>query len=351
MNDNNNNKLVSQDLLTNHIREMQLLVAYLSKTGSDIPSDSLKRASEYFNLPLNDWNSETEAQFWNDFGKLCQIAKPATIETIEVNSEIAYDINRSSISKRKNKKIIIFNYSIVALVSMVFVLVLQIYWVIGTNVLQRTVIAKSDLELLETTKKDLKKKITELDITIERQKQKLPAKVRDTDIDIQILTREWEQLTEASPQLDADITSAVETVDALYQTLKYTTFKIPHYFAPKAAKQIYIEFQKTLNVTAVEYLLPLLLGLLGASVYVLRTMSYEIKQKIFLPGNTVNYKLRLYLGMIAGLTFAWLFSWLIPAGDNEGFRAASPLAIAFIVGYSVEVLFSGLDKIIGYFTD
>jgi hypothetical protein len=110
------------------------------------------------------------------------------------------------------------------------------------------------------------------------------------------------------------------------------------------------QFWLDLNAAVVEYVLPLLLGLLGAIVFVLREISREIRAKIFLPNHTESYRIRLYLGMIAGLTFAWLFSWIIPAGSESGLGAASPLAIAFMVGYSVEILFSALDRIIGSMT-
>nr|VFK23509.1 MAG: hypothetical protein BECKLPF1236A_GA0070988_103823 [Candidatus Kentron sp. LPFa]VFK35487.1 MAG: hypothetical protein BECKLPF1236C_GA0070990_103813 [Candidatus Kentron sp. LPFa] len=124
--------------------------------------------------------------------------------------------------------------------------------------------------------------------------------------------------------IKADIITAKETYNALFSTLELTTLKIPSIFVSSdddQKKQIYIAFQRILNAVAVEYLLPLFLGLLGANVYVLRDMSIDIQNELFLPERTVNYRLRLYLGMIAGLTFAWLFIWLIPSVEEVRIRS------------------------------
>ena len=100
----------------------------------------------------------------------------------------------------------------------------------------------------------------------------------------------------------------------------------------------------------VGYILPLFLGWLGANVYILRQISNNIRNMTFLPESSQGFKLRIFLGIIAGVTFSWLFGFLIPTGDEGEFASASPLAIAFLVGYSVEILFRGMDKLTGSFT-
>ena len=91
------------------------------------------------------------------------------------------------------------------------------------------------------------------------------------------------------------------------------------------------------------YILPLLYGLLGASAYVLRTMSIEIEKMKYSGESNRSYVLRLALGTLAGLIVGW-FIFLLP---GQTFLASiSPFAVAFLVGYNIELIFSLMDNLI-----
>lgn len=91
------------------------------------------------------------------------------------------------------------------------------------------------------------------------------------------------------------------------------------------------------------YILPILYGLLGASAYVLRSTAKEIESGIYSVESNRNYFLRLALGTLAGLMVGW-FVFLLP---GQTFLASiSPFAIAFLVGYNIEILFSWMDGFI-----
>jgi drug/metabolite transporter (DMT)-like permease len=95
------------------------------------------------------------------------------------------------------------------------------------------------------------------------------------------------------------------------------------------------------------YILPVLYGLLGASAYVLRTVANEIEDVTFSVESNRGYILRLALGTLAGLMVGW-FVFLLP---SQTFLASiSPLAIAFLVGYNIEILFSWMDEFIKRFS-
>jgi hypothetical protein len=95
-----------------------------------------------------------------------------------------------------------------------------------------------------------------------------------------------------------------------------------------------------------QYVLPLLYGLLGALAYILRTLSREIQNVTFTRGSEIRYSLRWPLGMLGGVTVGLFFD---PA-DLSGFAVITPLGLAFLAGYGVELLFTGLDRIVGAFT-
>lgn len=96
------------------------------------------------------------------------------------------------------------------------------------------------------------------------------------------------------------------------------------------------------------YLLPLLYGLLGACAYVLRSVTAEVRAELFSRTSDVSYRLRLMLGLVAGLSIGW---FLHPTEKDAGLLASlSPLALAFVAGYSVELLFAALDRIVNAFS-
>lgn len=92
------------------------------------------------------------------------------------------------------------------------------------------------------------------------------------------------------------------------------------------------------------YMLPLLYGLLGACTYVLRTLSRDVKALTYTPDSHVRYKIRLVLGTLSGLAITWFFE---PGVDA---LKLSPLALAFLAGYSVEILFAAMDRFVGAFS-
>jgi hypothetical protein len=93
------------------------------------------------------------------------------------------------------------------------------------------------------------------------------------------------------------------------------------------------------------YILPVLYGLLGASVYVLRTIAREISEVTYTGDR--GHLLRLALGTLSGLIIGW-FVFLLPGQSIV--TSISPLALAFIVGYNTEILFALMDRVIAVFT-
>ncbi|MDQ6975667.1 MAG: hypothetical protein Q9M22_03780 [Mariprofundaceae bacterium] len=100
------------------------------------------------------------------------------------------------------------------------------------------------------------------------------------------------------------------------------------------------------------YILPLLYGMLGAFAYVLRHISFSIRNRTYTHQTLSDYLLRVTMGCISGFVIAWFI--VSPAAENDGqttnmMVSLSPFAIAFIAGYSIELLFSLMDKIISPF--
>ena len=92
--------------------------------------------------------------------------------------------------------------------------------------------------------------------------------------------------------------------------------------------------------------IPMLMGLLGASTYMLRLLVLQLKTSTFTPRFPSLSLVRLVLGMIVGV----LGGSLLPVIGEGGIKALPPLAMPFVFGYAIEVLFAGLDKLVSSFT-
>ncbi len=95
------------------------------------------------------------------------------------------------------------------------------------------------------------------------------------------------------------------------------------------------------------YFLPLLYGLLGAFTYVLRALSREISGISFSRGSHIQFMLRLLLGLLAGISVGW---FLRTESSEIALLDISPFAMAFLAGYSVELVFTAMDKIVDTFS-
>lgn len=93
------------------------------------------------------------------------------------------------------------------------------------------------------------------------------------------------------------------------------------------------------------YLLPILYGLLGAGTSVLRSLSRRIKNVTYSEEVGIQHLLSVSLGALAGIVVGW-FSFLIGNGTTTFLGSVSPLAIAFLVGYNIELFFSRMDDAI-----
>ncbi len=91
------------------------------------------------------------------------------------------------------------------------------------------------------------------------------------------------------------------------------------------------------------YLLPLLYGLLGAGTFILRSLSKEIESVTYSKQSEINYALRLSLGALAGIMAGWV-AFILPSEGITFLGSVSTPAVAFLVGYNIEIFFSLMDK-------
>jgi hypothetical protein len=93
------------------------------------------------------------------------------------------------------------------------------------------------------------------------------------------------------------------------------------------------------------YWLPVLYGLLGTLAYMLRSISGQVQRETLNETSLLEASVRIPLGMLAGLAVG-----LFDPKTVTGVEAITPLALAFVAGYSIELVFSAMDRIVGAFS-
>ena len=97
------------------------------------------------------------------------------------------------------------------------------------------------------------------------------------------------------------------------------------------------------------YITSVLMGLLGASAFILRSYLAALASKTLHPRDARAYNIRLVLGAVAGLTIGFFLSpGAAINAETKSLSAAITLtgpALAFLAGYAVEVVFGFLDAV------
>jgi len=95
-----------------------------------------------------------------------------------------------------------------------------------------------------------------------------------------------------------------------------------------------------------KFLLPLLYGMLGGVAFVLRRLSDDSQSEAVVRDPRNRYSLRVPIGALSGLAAGWI---LQPEAGNT-VVALTPFALAFVAGYSAELVFAAMDRIVAAFT-
>jgi hypothetical protein len=92
-----------------------------------------------------------------------------------------------------------------------------------------------------------------------------------------------------------------------------------------------------------QYVLPLILGLLGAVAYIVRLALFNLGYHSYTPSFGGQFAMRLSLGGLLGVIAGIMFS--LDEAELETY-SLSLVVVAFLMGYSVEFAFSLFDRVI-----
>ncbi len=373
------------------ISASQLFLTFAAQEGIQVERETLDILVKAKHILQEDQlTPEFETEFWLAFNKITNLVQPVTIHSL-ISSMGTYDFSGSKTPKARPLKArkAVYRYGFIAVVALILLIVFQTYWMIGTaviNDLNRDFVKRGEVNAEIEKIKELKgynetepiddAEYIQMLNTSEEYLTKLNANTKF----LFNWNRIWQamlfigqfsgDLTEyqefkfkqTSQQLEANLKAALEdetsgsAVDSV-ATIKDTDviaewknkiakLKLDHQHE-KAGNKV----QESINaaIFALQimqvFFLPLCYGLLGAVTFILRRLVIEIKTQTYSSESDINFYLKLALGALAGMTIGW---FVVP--DEGSLGSLSPFALAFLVGYNVEILFSLMDKIIANFS-
>jgi hypothetical protein len=296
------------------------------------------------------WSPQMSQRFWNAFAKLCDLIQPVTMDclaaaqpNIEPPRWLRYfGRDKKSIAERSSSR-----YLFALLLLLIVILPIQLYVWTCTNLSKKI----DDLLSAERTKYTaLAQDFNKLDV----ETRPIPAESWSADqraraskiITDAILIQDDLDRINAEAYLLERISIGLQGGIALRKPITqwYEYYeRVADQFSKTQLRVVEIQEKANLIVGVIgAYILPILLGTIGAVAYIIRTVSEQIRTSTFSTSSPIRHIMRAALGAMAGLVVG-LFS------DLSTKFSLQPLAVAFLAGYGVEALFSMFDGFIAKF--
>jgi hypothetical protein len=357
--------------LRSAVRRIYILIEHASEAGLELPDEARKlllKFGEKFNRGLP-WSVEDEDGFWKAASVISKELSPVTPKTL-VSS------GRASIT--------VISFGAVTAVALVMLIYMQFVWVVLNNLANNVELRQKEYSDAELQIELLGNRMAQNNLEFEKmtqQSQSPEGPTEDVRVRVQQLTESMnnmeKSLFEAGQRkrvADREVKSSI-TILEYWLPMKGTLGSIrpeePSLFdsdeeelrklnalkeweLQKAAErefwdQTLLTWAKQVLQGMSAYILPMFYGIVGACAYVMRGALRHVSMLTFSPALSIQYILRIVLGALAGISVGW---FLKPEGDSVDIASSlSPLALAFVAGYSVELVFAAMDRVVGAFTD
>lgn len=348
-------------VLRDAIYNATLIIITASENGIPLAPDTIRTVMiTKEHAKKKSINAQVESEFWIAYEQIAQAIQPITINSIKANLDV--HSTRPSLFgfiRRKNiplSRRCASNYKIISLVTLFLLIIIQIYWYVGWSI-TTDIIAQAQairdlqasLTLSAPAYKNTDPSVDNVDPSVlEIQQMKIRRKIEEH--------KNWKEAASYHLENWNEVWSSLDIVTLqIWQNSHYETFPL------KVQRRLqYVSAGNFLQaITA--YILPILYGLIGACFYILRQLPKEIESLTFSMNSYIDYSLRMAQGPLAGILTTYLLTSgqekLTQSNDlsanpsetlglNADLSTLSPLAVAFIAGYSVEFIFRFIDKML-----
>ena len=341
------------------ILNAQALMAFSAETDVELPDDVVEKITNaQRTYGKQTWSPQIETSFWLAFRELSSCVKPVTSSSLDWHAR-----------RGKVTAILFILLGICSLIALIFG---QVFWVYINNTSTQI---ENSIQALNQKSAEF----VELEGTMRLLKDRLEADspVDDGTEDRQQLGQRLNELSGKIGTVESETKQIKRLLAAQYIILADWVPELPGDPKPsdpswfdseeeadskRAALRVWYDQQNTEREFEKEYLLaqaasilalmstyvlPLLYGALGTFAYILRSVARGIRERILNESSILNFWVRVPLGMLSGVAVGWFLST-----DNlpTGWASVQPLALAFIAGYSVELIFTAMDRLVGAFT-
>jgi len=373
-----------------YVQEARLLLTYAAQNGLDLEEQLVKEIVEAKSaLEFNRWNADIESRFWLALNQIAKLVAPVSVDSLKATHVLTddQDLKRKTgflgnlstwffgRKRRSSAQKSVITYQRGTLWVLALLMGAQFYWIIVSNLttdISQTLPKK--IEVLEQERSRLLLQVSP---------EKMLPKNRETPDETTNIEYISDEMLDISQKVDTTsllpINQQIQLIDKQIEETKYRleanynllTIWVSTFFINKTQESILkkqnqntsqkLETQRSIlrDTAALQeakfilqgiqlYILPLLYGLLGAAAYVLRTLTTEIRNLTYEIESNIRYRLRIQLGAVSGLAIGWFSDAGLTFSAST--LSLSPLALAFLAGYSVEVLFSLMDRMIYTFS-
>ena len=335
----------------------QILLAYATQKGIDVKDEVIKTVVETATVVRQEKVTDVqEIAFWSALNALAKSVSPVSVSSLRATMDshtrgpariFGIDVGRSSPARWAVR-----SYTIGILGILFILLFVQIYWVFGNSII-------SDIQ-------NGRKHVLELESQIQAHANSKAGAQKSLAV----------RVSGMYPVDDQELASLFQQLDAQQlqqQTSHHLLERWTNFFGdlitwgPLSTSSVVEKIcdggeganadfcrnvARTQSVAVFldilqRYALPLLYGLLGSCVYVLRTLSSEINTRTFSEASLIGFRIRICLGTLGGMVVAW---FVTPDIADGLFKSLSPFALAFLAGYSIELVFSAMDRFLTAFT-
>jgi hypothetical protein len=340
-------KAVTDTILLDRLEEAALMLAHAAETGQELKPEVVSTiANAREALARGAWTIDLTKQFWPAYGQLCSAIKPVTGESLLASSS-------------KGLARTLARYRTGTFWLALVILPLSVVMFMNTSISNEISQQVKDNDALAVTLRD---QLLAIPQSATGQDQPTPALAaqpitghprneKDIITALQqfatatrflygravLLNRFVFQVEREDPflQKSAEQKRSALELPARLDDIPAAGFdKIVTYQDIRAFAKTVQEMNLMVYGAITAYFLPVLYALLGACAYALRSLSQQTLARTYTP-SYADFA-RIIIAVIAGLVVG-LFN-----NFTQGI-SLSPLAVAFLVGYAVEIFFSFLD--------
>jgi hypothetical protein len=323
-----------------HIREAQAtLYRYLryaaSRSDISLGKDLIDPLIPLLRQDAGAMSDADEAVLWDGYNRLSKLVAPATDESLEIADQIrqarAAGADHADTwpivarGRRELRKIVVFLITMVAIF-----LVTQAYVIVLTDVLEdheslreehRSVITQ--IHNLRAANPDLKDEAAPLEPLLDRHVELEGKMMVSSRAEAHLMAMWWWAYPKPDGMDGARGPDAAEAASVRMIALE--------------------DYAQSLLEILSQYVLPLILGLLGAVAYIVRRALFNLGYHSYTPSFGGQFAMRLSLGGLLGVIAGIMFS--LDQAELETY-SLSLVVVAFLMGYSVEFAFSLFDRAI-----